>query len=373
MNFLIVTHAAHKKNGQQQIGGYAPYVREMNIWARHVGQMTIIAPVSDEPFGAIDIAYQHSSINLIAIPTISFTSGKEVLNALPKIPGIIAHIYRQMKKADHIHLRCPGNIGLLGCLVQVFFPAKKKTAKYAGNWDWQSKQPQTYRLQQRILNNTFFTRNMQALVYGKWPGTTKNILPFFTATYSQQDIVPSPVRTLDSGQPIRLIFVGTLAKGKQPLLSIKVTEALVKAGYNVVLNIFGEGGERPRLETYIAENELGSFVKLKGNQPAALVQEYYRNSHFLIFISKSEGWPKVVAESMFWGCVPITTKVSCVPEMVGNGERGTLVDDNQEAVVKALTKYLQNPTLYAASASKGMDWSRQFTLEKFEAEIKKLL
>lgn len=373
MNFLIVTHAVHKKNEQREIGGYAPYVREMNLWAKHVDKITIIAPFVNESFGPIDIPYQHPSIQLIEIPSVNFTSAKTILYACLKLPRILFIIFQQIKKADHIHLRCPGNIGLLGCFAQILFPKKKKTAKYAGNWDWESKQPVTYRIQQRILNNTFLTRNMQVLVYGKWPGSSKNILPFFTATYSEKDIVPSPVRILELGKKIQLIFVGTLAKGKQPLLSIKAAEALLKAGYKIELNMFGEGEERVRLESYITENALEQFVILHGNQKAALVQEYYRNSHFLIFISKSEGWPKVVAESMFWGCVPITTKVSCVPEMVGNGERGTLVSDNLQDIVQALTAYLQNPTLYAPIALKGMDWSRQFTLERFEAEIKKLL
>jgi hypothetical protein len=35
---------------------------------------------------------------------------------------------------DHIHLRCPGNMGLIGCFIQMLFPSKTKTAKYAGNW-----------------------------------------------------------------------------------------------------------------------------------------------------------------------------------------------------------------------------------------------
>jgi glycosyltransferase involved in cell wall biosynthesis len=370
---LLVLSGAPLIKTDKSWKAYGPYVKEMEIWASHSDQIQFCCPIWETDRGLLtaDISFQtEAPIPLKEFDVKSFSQGIKAAYAIVINIFIIA---KAIRKADHIHLRCPGNIGLLGCMVQVFFPGKKKTAKYAGNWDWQSKQPKTYRLQQDILNNTFLTRNMQVLVYGKWPDCTKNILPFFTATYSQKDIVPSPVRELDAGQPIQLVFVGTLAVGKQPLLSVKVAEALVKAGYNVELNMFGEGSERAKLETYIAENELGSFVKLKGNQPAALVQEYYRNSHFLIFISKSEGWPKVVAESMFWGCVPITTKVSCVPEMVGNGERGTLVDDNTEAVVIALTQYLQNPTLYAASASKGMEWSRQFTMEKFETEIKKLL
>ena len=70
------------------------------------------------------------------------------------IPIIVCKIFKVCFWADHIHLRCPGNIGLLGVLVQVFFPKKIKTVKYAGNWDPNSKQPKTYILQKKILSNT---------------------------------------------------------------------------------------------------------------------------------------------------------------------------------------------------------------------------
>ena len=70
-------------------------------------------------------------------------------------------------------------MGLIGAIVNILFPNKQKTAKYAGNWDPKSKQPWSYRLQKWILSNTFLTKNMQVLVYGEWPNQTKNIKPFF--------------------------------------------------------------------------------------------------------------------------------------------------------------------------------------------------
>ena len=373
MNFLIVTHVEHKRNELNQLGAYGPYVKEMNIWGKYVDQITIVGPFWHKPFNPIDLPYNHPNINFVEIPEINVTTAKSFFHAAKSLPIILSTLYRQMKKADHIQLRCPGNIALLGCLVQIFFPKTKKTAKYAGNWDWNSNQPRSYRMQQHLLNNTFLTKNMQALVYGNWPGSTKNILPFFTATYREADKVPTPIRSLSATQKINLIFVGVLGKNKEPILSVKVAEAMLKAGYDVTLNMYGEGYERPRLEAYIEEKNLGQSVILHGNQPAQTIRESFIKSHFLIFISQSEGWPKVVAESMFWGCVPITTRVSCVADMLNEGERGTLVEPNPDVVVQALKQYIDQPEKYAQAATKGMEWSRQFTMEKFETEIAKLV
>ena len=58
------------------------------------------------------------------------------------------------------------------------------------------------------------------------------------------------------------------------------------------------------------------------------MKKAFIEAHFLIFISKSEGWPKVVAEAMFWKCLPISTDVSCVAYMLDYGKRGTIVSPN---------------------------------------------
>ncbi len=371
MNFLIVSHVQHVLNNKGRVAGYAPYVKEMNLWLKYCDKVTIVAPLSNQPFSPIDLAYAHKNIDFVQVPSFQLTSKKELLKAIMKLPYIFMMVFKSMFRANHIHLRCPGNMGLIGAFVQILFPSKFKTAKYAGNWDWNSNQPWSYRWQQKILQNTFWTKNMQVLVYGNWPGATKNIKPFFTASYSQNEIENTPPRNLSSS-PIKLIFVGGLTEGKQPLISVKVCEALLKH-FPVELNVYGDGALRLEVENYIKVNNLENNVFLHGNKGADVVKKAYQQSHFLIFISKSEGWPKVVAESMFWGCLPITTAVSCVPEMVGNGSRGSIVKDNLDEIVNVILAYYNNEDDYVLKAQKAMDWSREFTLEKFESEIIVLL
>ncbi len=121
------------------------------------------------------------------------------------------------------------------------------------------------------------------------------------------------------------------------------------------------------------KHKLENQIVLHGNQNAEIVKQYYKNAHFLIFISRSEGWPKVVAEAMFWGCLPITTDVSCVNYMICNGERGKITEPNVEDIVGRVKYYLENQNEFEQSSDKAMKWSQQFTLEKFEEEIGKLL
>lgn len=369
MNFVIITHVPHILE-QDQYFAYAPYVQEMNIWIKELGKITIIAPKSNLPKTAIDIHYKHQNIEFAAIDSFDVLNLKSVFFTIFKIPKISWQIFKAMRQADHIHLRCPGNIGLLGCIVQILFPAKIKTAKYAGNWDPKSKQPLSYRLQQWILSNTFLTRNMQVLVYGEWEGSSKNIKSFFTATYNESD-KEEVVKDLD--KQIQFIFVGTLTKGKNPLYAVQLVEALSKKGHDVFLSLYGEGAERNKLEQYIAQNNLENIISLQGNQTKESVKEAYQQSHYVILPSQSEGWPKAVAEGMFWGCVPVATKVSCVPFMLDYGNRGVLLNIDLEKDADQLESLLKNKTDYQMKSKKASDWSRQYTLDVFEEEIKKLL
>lgn len=163
MNFVIVTHVPHILNKDKYFA-YAPYVREMNIWVKQVDKLIIVAPISNLETSSIDISYNHNNIEFIPIASFDVLQLSAIFATAFKIPRICFSIYQAMQKADHIHLRCPGNIGLLGSFVQILFPNKIKTAKYAGNWDPKSNQPLSYKLQKWILSNTFLTKNIQVLV-----------------------------------------------------------------------------------------------------------------------------------------------------------------------------------------------------------------
>lgn len=377
MCFVIITHVPHIIENQQFFA-YGPYVREMNIWGKYVEQFHIVAPLSHQAVSAIDISYDHEAVSFRAVKAFSLTSFREILYALLNVPIISVSIFKAMRQASHIHLRCPGNMGLLGAIIQIAFPSTPKTAKYAGNWDPKAKQPLAYRIQKWILSNTYLTRNMKVLVYGEWEGSSRNIKSFFTATYCEKDMIDldnllSNRLALLKQSQVRLLFVGTLSKGKQPLYAIQLAEQLSRSGYEVRMELYGEGDERNQLEAYILQKKIQNYVFLFGNQTADIVKSAYMDSHFLILPSQSEGWPKVVAEAMFWGCVPIATSVSCIPTMLKQGQRGLLLtmdidNDNQQ-----LRNIIDQKIVYQSKVSQAAIWSRQYTSDYFEAEIRKLV
>jgi glycosyltransferase involved in cell wall biosynthesis len=363
MKLAVITHTPHWKE-QKDHFAYGPYVREMKLWNKYVDEVLVVAPLAKNEKSEIHWKYS-KEITHKEVSRLSFVCFRESIRSLFKLPWICYVLFRAMQKADHIHLRCPGNIGLLGCLVQILFPRKKKTAKYAGNWDPSSKQPLSYRVQKWILSNTQLTKNMQVLVYGEWSGMTKNIKPFFTASYpeSHKESVNKRITT-----PINFVFVGSLVKGKQPEYAIELVNALINEGLEARLAIYGEGDLKNSLLQKASEN-----ITFHGNQSAEIVQEAYKKANFILLPSKSEGWPKVIAEGMFYGAIPLVTKVSCVPWMLGEESRGLLLTLDIQKDITSIKQLIADAKRYSQMSREAQNWSQNYTLDSFEMAIKEVL
>jgi len=371
LNFLIITHAEHFIHSNGDVFAYAPYVTEMNLWLKYVDKVTIVAPKGNHFDQNINSKYIHPNIKCIEVESFSLTSFNNGIEAIITIPFIFRTVYKAMKSAGHIHLRCPGNMGLIGCVAQILFPKKKKTAKYAGNWDYNSKQPWSYRLQQYILNNTMLTKTMTALVYGEWAGISKNIKPFYTASYFNDEIEQLFVRNYT--KTLHFCFVGSLTENKGVFEALQIASQLKSTGKDVVLHYYGDGEKRKDLEAQITGINAQNWAFVYGNQPKIQLKKAFKYSHFLILPSRSEGWPKAVAEAMFWGCIPIVTEVSCVPWMLGHGKRGLLLQKPIEQNHESIQKCIANPKGLVEMSQAAAEWSRQYTLDKFEKDVSYLV
>ena len=368
MKFGIFTHAEHFPD-KGKLYAYGPYVKEINIWINNFEKVLVVAPENPNPDKKIELPYHHSNISFQNLPVIHVDEDG-FLSSLQKGIKVFWKCLKYMNSCDHLHIRCPGNIGLIALLASIFHPSKPKTIKYAGNWDQNSIQPLSYRFQKRLLNNKWLIRKKKVLIYGEWPVQPDHIISFFTASFSEFDKTKIDKSINDD---LNFIFCGALVPGKNPLLAIKIIHKLLKEGHSVYLDMYGDGTEKEKLKTYILENGLSKRISIHGNQPQSLLVEAYKKSHFCILPSKSEGWPKAIAEGMFYGCVPIATKISCIPWMLDNGKRGIIIDENLTTATNRIKEVINSKKQYYHMSQKAMQWSRKYTLEKFEKAIAEVL
>jgi hypothetical protein len=59
--------------------------------------------------------------------------------------------------------------------------------------------------------------------------------------------------------------------------------------------------------------------------------------------------------------------------MLDYGNRGVLLEMHVEKDVSQIEALLQNETEYQIKSKKASDWSRRYTMDFFEEEIKKML
>lgn len=368
MKFGIFTHAEHFLD-KGKLYAYGPYVKEINIWINNFENILVVAPENSYPDKKIELSYHHLDVSFQNLPVIHLKNNG-FLSSLQKSFKVFLRCFKYMNSCDHIHIRCPGNIGLIALVASIFYPKKPKTIKYAGNWDQNNIQPLSYRFQKRLLNNKWLIRKKKVLIYGKWARQPDHIISFFTASFSDFDRTKIN-KSIDDD--LNFIYCGALVPGKNPLLAIQIIHKLLIEGHSVYLDMYGDGIEKEKLETYILENELSKRITIHGNQPQGNLLEGYMKSHFCILPSQSEGWPKAIAEGMFYGCVPIATEISCIPWMLDKGNRGIIIDENLITATNKIKKVINSKKQYYHMSQKAMQWSRKYTLEKFEMAIAEVL
>ena len=102
------------------------------------------------------------------------------------------------------------------------------------------------------------------------------------------------------------------------------------------LRIVGEGTERDRLETLIAENGLEDCVSLTGMRDAAGVEEEMRRDSLFLMSSHSEGLPFVLMEAFSAMLPAVAYDVRVGPgAIIQNGVSGYLVPDGDRAAYVA--------------------------------------
>ena len=143
VKFLVVTYTPTLKKNNL-FYSYSPYVDEMDIWFKYADEYRILSPAS-YPTDFLSKPFKSKNIRHYPVPFIAFNSLGIAFKSLLNLPIIFYKLIIAMKWADHIHFRSPGNITLLGSMVQILFPKKNKSVKYAGNWDPKSNQPKSYR------------------------------------------------------------------------------------------------------------------------------------------------------------------------------------------------------------------------------------
>ena len=365
MKLAIISHTNHYVSPSDTIVGWGPTVSELNHLAPHfetIYHVAVLHESIDAPASAIP--YTAKNIELVPLP---YTGGKtasaklKIITAMPKVLSIIRETLR---KVDVFQFRGPTGIGVYVIPYLIWFSSKKGWFKYAGNWN-QSNAPLAFALQRWMLKR----QSRKVTINGTWPGQPEQCLSFENPciTGKERTMGSEIIQMKTYEKPFHFCFVGRLDDAKGVHF---IVEAFLKLKNTSSIGIMHFIGDGPKKETYEQEFKKNTIEAVfHGFLPRKKVFEIYKECHFILLPSKSEGFPKVIAEGMNFGCIPIASNVSSIGQYVE--ESGYLVHPlHGLALSEVIDKAISDANFILEEKAKvGHTVTESFTFEHYNHRV----
>lgn len=338
MKLVIISHTEHYLTPDGKVVGWGPTISEINQLAKDFSEIYHIAFIHHGIPPSSALPYTSSSIKFIPISPIGGKGLYTKLKIILHIPQILRTVHQSLKKVDVFQLRAPTGMGVFLIPYLTLFSKKKGWYKYAGNWN-QENPPLGYAFQRWILKK----QSRKVTLNGIWPNHPKHCITFENPCLTMGERTEG-LELLNS-KPYKtkftFCFIGRLedAKGVQQIIDafgmMETTEQIA------AIHFIGDG---KNFQTYKAQcRKLNLPAIFHGSQSRDQVFNIYKKSQFILLPSSaSEGFPKVIAEAMNYGCIPIVSEVSSIGQHV-NSENGFIVsplsvDCLYEVLIKVLGK-----------------------------------
>ena len=365
-SLAIISHTEHYYTQENTTVGLEPTLREINNMIKLFDLIYHIAPLYSGAAHKGTMAY--TSNKIIYIPIIP-TGGEGIINKLRIFLFMPINLYRIIKiirKVEWIHFRAPTNLGIFVLpLISLLFK-KKKWIKYAGNWH-QKSIPLSYKLQRWWLKNNF--QNAIVTINCNSKEKRSHLIPFNNPCLSEKEIKINReigLKKIFNGELV-FCFVGRLEKEKGFPVLIDVFKQLKKTTGISKLHCVGQGSEIQ------IDNNSSNLIPIifHGLLNRNQVNQIYKESHFIILPSQSEGFPKVLAEASSLGCIPIVPPISSILLHINEEEKNGIVLDGISSldIKKTINRMKKISNEFPILSRNAMENAKQFTFEKFNCRL----
>ena len=303
--------------------GLGPTVEEIDHLSLLFSQIYHFAPIynSKPPLSFI----KHNQINIKIIPMIPI-GGKFFFSKLKHVFLFPLHFFRLrpfLKQTEIIHFRAPTGFGVLFLPWLYVFWKKKLWVKYAGSWNSNSV-PITYKFQRWLLLH--FPKSARITINNSTNKLGRNFFQFSNPCFKKNIINTNKaiVEKKNFKDGLNLVFVGRVEKNKGIDDIFKIFQKIGGMKNIKSLKVVGES----KKEKHYREkaNIISPKISILGSLNRKDIFKIYADSHVLILLSKSEGFPKVIMEAGVFGCVPIVSNFPGISEVIKHGFEGFIMD-----------------------------------------------
>lgn len=268
------------------------------------------------------------------------STGKIILKCFPKarggdnffkklyvllfLPIIIMQILSNFYKFKYVHSRGPSVPALIMIFISFFDNKRKYWHKYAGDWKNKS-MPFFYKLQKLLLTKL---KKHKVTINGFWPDQLPHCISFENPCINEKQLMKNCYKKNFSENYI-FCFVGSLQHFKGAHLFLNAINNCKNLKNSHKIYIVGDGPEKDNLKD-ISKN-IRHNVIFTGHLDKNKINDIYNESHFIVLPSKTEGFPKVIAEAANYGCIPISSNISSIPHYIEHDFSGFLWDLENES------------------------------------------
>jgi glycosyltransferase involved in cell wall biosynthesis len=363
---VIISHTEHQKAADGGFVGWGPTVNEINYLSNHWKEVVHVACLEKEvAVKGSSLCYTNSNIHFEPIPNFGGKQIRQKLDILWKMPSILWKVQKSLKGASHVQLRLPMGIGIF---LIPFFALRNNSkyvfwVKYANNWG-SSQVPFGYRIQRWFLKRNIL--NSKVTINGFWPNQPEHCISFENPCLNEMQITEGKV-VIDSKKfdsPCQIVFVGRIeeAKGVDILIDFigKINNSEI--GF---FHVIGEGVLKSKFEKALKCGRISNIFY--GNLTQVQLFEILKKSQCILLPSKSEGFPKVLAEAMNYGCIPIASNVGSISHYIYDGVSGIIMNEiSAKGLTEAWQNFLNlNFEAKLAIAKNGFKVSQKFTFDKY--------
>lgn len=229
------------------------------------------------------------------------------------------------------------------------------------------------------FNKAFISNKNARSAFGKFDnvvGVSKEVTHSFKKRFGMEEKLLTIYNAIDKrniiekstekketvkNKKLLITSIGRLQEEKGYDRLIGIFSDLVNKGYDIQLQIIGEGSGRKELEFMIQEKGLNKSVELLGYKTNPY--KYLVESDIYVCSSHVEGFNTVLCEAMILGVPIVTTEVAGAKEILGeNNEYGLIVKNDAESLHAGLELMIKNSKLREEYKSKSVIRSEMFDI-----------
>jgi hypothetical protein len=273
--------------------------------------------------------------------------------------------------ADAVHAPIPGDVGTIGMLA-AWVLRKPLFVRHCGNW-----------LKPVTLAERFWNWFMETMAGGRnlmlaTGGTAEppsprnpNVKWIFSSSMTEAELQRyARVRQMPADGRVRLVIAARQEKAKGAGVVIEALPRLAHRFAQVSFEIIGDGSAIPEFKRLAVGCGVEDRVLFAGKLNHDQVLERLDASTLFVFpTTSSDGFPKAVLEALATGLPVLSTRVSVLPQLLGD-DAGVLVDEaSPAAVATGVETALNCPTSYETMSASAIQTARQYSLEAWRDTI----